>query len=81
MLLPSYSGKAMQDELSSTKKPLRPPVTSGTTYLMEQCNVSEDLNLQPHFVRISDLIIGRTVTNNKLNQHILMWFCPFLSLI
>jgi hypothetical protein len=59
----------MQDELSLTKKPLQSSETSETTYLMEQSNVSEDLNLQPHFVRISDLIIGRGVTNHKFIQH------------
>jgi len=70
--LPSYLGKAMQDKLSSTKKPLQSSETSETTYLMGQCNVSEDLNLQPHFVRISDVIIGHGVTNNKFIQHIII---------
>ena len=60
----------MQDEFSSTKKSLRSSETSETTYLLGQCNVSEDLNLQPHFVRNSDLIIGRAVKNNKLIQQI-----------
>jgi len=70
----------MQDELSSTKKPLRSSETSETTYLMGHCNVSEDLNLQPHFVRISDLIVDRAVTNNKFIQHIFIC-CASINVI
>ena len=47
---------------------------------MGQCNVSEDLNLQPHFVRISDLIIGRRVANNKFIQHIFIC-CASINVI